>query len=276
MNNAILGYQPKDTPIHHINALAKLVYFLLTTLALMVTYDIRLIIAMIIVSFIALYLAEIEWQSVSFAVKIIIFFSVINLLAVYLLSPEFGVELYGSRTEVIHLWGPYSITLEQLYYEFNLLLKYFASVPLVLVFMMTMNPSEFASSFNKIGLPYQFAYAISLTLRYIPDIQRDYQNIRNSQAARGIVESDKESLMNKIEKQIKIVMPLILTSFNRIDTISHAMMLRRFGQEKKRTWYVEKPLASKDYWVMGLGLVWIIGLIVLLWLNGGRYYNPFQ
>lgn len=276
MTSAILGYQPKDTPIHRINAVAKLVYFLLTTFALMMTYDLRLILIITVFSLLALRLAKVEWTSVSFVVKIIIVFSVINLVAIYLLTPEFGVSLYGSRTVVGHLFGPYTLTLEQGYYEFNLLLKYFASVPLVLVFMLTMNPSEFASSFNRIGIPYQFAYAISLTLRYIPDVQRDYVNIRNAQAARGVTSHQKEKPMTKVRNQMKIVMPLIMTSFNRIETISHAMMLRRFGQNKRRSWYVEKPLRTRDYLVMGLGLIWFIAFFVLFQVNQGRYYNPFK
>lgn len=275
MNSAILGYQPLKTPIHAINALAKLIYFLLTTLVLMVTYDIRLILVITVISFLSLWLAKVTWSSVSFAVKIIIFFSVINLLAVYFLSPEFGVELYGSRTLLWQGRGPYTLTLEQLYYELNLLAKYFATVPLVLVFMLTMNPSEFASSFNRIGVPYKFAYAISLTLRYIPDVQKDFQNIRNAQAARGIVQDQKESMKDQVQKIIKVIMPLILTSFGRIDTISNAMMLRRFGQEKKRTWYVEKEMAGWDYGVIGLAIFWLMCLIILLIVNQGRYYNPF-
>ncbi len=275
MNNAILGYQPKNTVIHDMNALSKLIYFLLTTAALMLTYDVRLIILITCISLWCLHLSRVDWKSISFVVKMIIVFSLINLIAIYVLAPEFGPDLYGTRTELVHLGGRYSITSEQLFYEFNLLMKYFATVPLVLVFMLTMNPSEFASSFNRIGVPYKFAYAISLTLRYIPDIQHDYLNIRNAQAARGGQSDAYKTIMGKIRRTLKVVMPLIMTSFNRIDTISHAMMLRRFGQQKTRSWYVEKPLKSIDYWVIGLAVVWFLLFIALLIANGGRYYNPF-
>ena len=275
MSNAILGYQPKKTIIHDINALAKLIYFLVTTMTLMFTYDVRLIILITLVSLWTLRLAKVEWRSISFVVKMIMVFSLINLIAIYFLAPDFGEKLYGSRTVILDLGERFSLTSQQLFYEFNLLMKYFATVPLVLVFMLTMNPSEFASSFNRIGVPYKFAYAISLTLRYIPDVQRDYINIRNAQAARGVRSHEKESVMSKIRKTIKIVMPLILTSFNRIDTISHAMMLRRFGQRKQRSWYVDKPMKSSDYWVIGLSFVWFIIFLVLLIINKGRYFNPF-
>lgn len=44
-------------------------------------------------------------------------------------------------------------------------------------FLMTTHPSQFASSLNKIGVSYKVAYAVSLTMRYIPDIQEEFYTI---------------------------------------------------------------------------------------------------
>ena len=41
--------------------------------------------------------------------------------------------------------------------------------------MVATNPSEFAASLNKIGVNYKIAYSVAIALRYIPDVQRDYQ-----------------------------------------------------------------------------------------------------
>ena len=56
----------------------------------------------------------------------------------------------------------------------------------MLLFVCTTNPSEFASSLNKIGVKYSVSYAVALALRYIPDIQKDYHDISQAQQARGI------------------------------------------------------------------------------------------
>ena len=271
---SLFGYQDKNTPIHQLNAVAKLVYFLVTTVAVMLTYDLRLIIVVSVVSLIALKVAQVDWQDVSFVVKFMTFFSVLNLVTIFLLSPQYGERLYGSRTVLLEL-GYYTVTAQQLFYELNVLVKYFATIPLVILFILTMNPSDFAASFNRLGVPYRVAYSISLTLRYIPDIQRDYFNIRNAQAARGVVGDGKVSLIQKIGRTLKLIFPLILTSFNRIETISQAMMLRRFGRGKQRTWYVARPMQARDYYVILLAFGWL-GLVGLFyWLNQGRFYNPF-
>ena len=44
---------------------------------------------------------------------------------------------------------------------------------------------------NRIGVSYKISYSVSLALRYIPDIQREYKEISVAQQARGL-ELDKK------------------------------------------------------------------------------------
>lgn len=275
MDKQLFGYIDKNTPIHRINSIAKLIFFIIATATLMFTYDTRFLLGMSLFSLILLKVSQIKWQDIKLFVYLILVFSVMNLLAVYVVSPEYGVELYGTRHVLWEGYGRFTLTKEQLFYEFNLLLKYLSTVPLILVFLFTTNPSEFASSFNRIGIPYRVAYAISLTLRYIPDIQEDFLAIKSAQDARGISVEEDESFKDKAQSVGRILMPLIISSFERIETVSHAMMLRRFGTKKKRTWYVEKPLTGSDYAVIACG-IGVLGLFILtLYLNKQRFYNPF-
>ncbi len=82
--------------------------------------------------------------------------------------------------------GRYTLTQEQVFYELNLLIKYFVTIPPGLIFLFTTNPSELASSINRIGISYKIAYAVALALRYIPDIQDDFRTIAKAQQARGV------------------------------------------------------------------------------------------
>lgn len=116
---------------------------------------------------------------------------------------------------------------------FNLLLKYVCTIPLTLVFLLTTNPSHFAASLNRIGVNYKISYAVALTLRYIPDIQETYLEISQAQQARGYEMSKKASIIKRLKGVSQIVMPLIFSSIERIDTVSTAMELRQFGKHKK-------------------------------------------
>ena len=69
---------------------------------------------------------------------------------------------------------------------------------------MTTNPSEFAASLNRVGINYKGAYALSLTLRYFPDMIRDYQDIALAQQSRGLDLSKKEKLGVRVKNIMNI------------------------------------------------------------------------
>ena len=171
--------------------------------------------------------------------------------------------------------GNYVVTAEQLFYELNILLKYFTIVPSVFIFIVTTDPSEFAASLNRIGVSYNIGYAISVALRYIPDVQDDFHKIRNAQEARGIEMSSKAKFMDRVKNTASIIFPLIFTSMERIDTVSNAMELRGYGKHKKRTWYTGRKLQKADYMTIAVTLIFMAAALVITYHDGSRFYNPF-
>jgi energy-coupling factor transport system permease protein len=201
-------------------------------------------------------------------------FLLLNNLAIFLFSPGQGTLIYGTSHVLAHIAGRYDLTAEQLFYQLNVTLKYLAIIPSALVFFATTDPGEFASSLNKIGVPYKAAYSVALALRYIPDIQRAYTTISQAQQARGVDLSKKAPLSKRLAGASAILFPLVLTSVERIDTIANAMELRGFGKHKKRTWYPERPFTRLDFVFMGASLLLPLAAFALL-LSRGRFYNPF-
>lgn len=276
MANQLLGYQESDGFIYKLSGASKLLFFVLVSVACMTTYDTRLILLVAIFDVLLLKLAGIRWKQISFVVKFITVFAVLNVIMVYLFAPSYGQEIYGAKTVLFEGWGPFYLTSQELFYLFNLSLKYFCTVPLAVLFLMTTHPSQFASSLNQIGVSYKVAYAVSLTLRYIPDVQEEFYMIRMSQEARGLELSKKAGLMDRIKGNLQIVIPLIFSSLGRIDTISTAMELRRFGKNKKRTWYTHKAFSSSDSLVVALAIIILLTSFGLFFINRGRFYNPWH
>lgn len=275
MNSEMLSFIKKDSPIHKLSGVTKLICFLLFSLASMITYDTRVLILLFLVGIISFKLSKIEFKEISFVLYFILFFLVLNSIFIFIFSPYEGVKIYGTETVIFDMFGPYKLTKEQLFYQFNVILKYFATIPLALLFILTTEPSEFAASLNKIGINYKVAYSVSIALRYIPDIQRDYKDISFAQQARGIDMSKNEKLLKRIKNSSAILMPLIFSSLERIDKISLAMELRAFGTNKKRTWYNAKRFTKLDYISIALFLGLVIISLVMLQINGSRFYNPF-
>lgn len=199
-----------------------------------------------------------------------------NFVLTYLFSPQYGVEIYGTKHELFRFSTRYIVTQEQLLYQITKITKYASVVPMGMIFLLTTNPSEFAASINRVGCNYKGAYALSLTLRYFPDMIRDYQNIALAQQSRGLDLSKKEKFGTRVKNMMNICVPLIFSTLDRIELISNAMDLRGFGKHKKRTWYVAKPLKKGDYISMLFGLLVLAGSLILTFLvNGSRFWNPF-
>ncbi|MCV5230762.1 energy-coupling factor transporter transmembrane protein EcfT, partial [Escherichia coli] len=136
----------------------------------------------------------------------------------------------GSSTVLLSLPGNYSLTQETLFYLVTVTLKYFSMFPIALVFVFTTHPTEFSASLNRLGVPYKIAYAVSLTLRYLPEVKKDFVNIMHAQQARGVELSKKAPLFTRMKNVAKILGPLIFSSLDRADQISNAMTLRGFGR----------------------------------------------
>ena len=207
--------------------------------------------------------------------KVILVFMIINVVAIFIFAPGQGTKIYGTEHILYSLGGRWKLTGEQLFYELNVVLKYFTIVPAVFMFIITTNPSELAASLNKLGVSYNIGYSIAIALRYIPDVQDDFHKIKNAQEARGIEMSGKAKLTERIKNVSAIIFPLIFTSMERIDTVSNAMELRGFGKNKKRTWYMGRKLAGRDYVVMAVTFAFMIVALVVTYHDGNRFYNPF-
>ncbi len=271
----MLEYIHKDSFIHKLTGATKLICFLLWCITTMITYDTRILLFMILFSIILFKISKIEFKEVSFVLFFILFFLILNNIFIYIFSPNTGTEIYGTKTVLIEFFGNYSITLEQLFYQFNITLKYFSVIPIALLFILTTHPSEFASSLNKIGINYKIAYAISLSLRYIPDIMNDYKNIALSKQARGIDLSKNEKLFKRIKNIFLILIPIIFSSIERIEKISCAMELRAFGYKKKRTWYNQRNFKLIDILSIICFSILVLIAIIFLNINKGRFLNPF-
>lgn len=271
----IITYKEKDCFVHRLSGITKLIFFLLWTLTSMLTYDARVLGVMFFISIFVFAISKTEWKQVRSIFMFILFFLIVNILAIFLFSPYEGCEIYNSRTELFHIAGNYSLTKEQLFYEFNIILKYFTIVPSVFMFVSSTNPSEFASSLNKLGLPYTVSYSVAIALRYIPDVQTLFTQIKNAQEARGIEMSNKESVFSRLKNMAAILFPLIFSSMERIDSVSDAMELRGFGKKKKRSWYASRKLTRADLIVMILTIAFCTAALVFTYYDGTRFYNPF-
>jgi energy-coupling factor transport system permease protein len=271
----VLSYEEKDTWIHRLSGVTKLIFFLLWSITSMISYDTRVLLVMLVLSLVIFAMSKTKWKQVGTVFKFIMLFLCINLIAIFFFSPGQGTKIYGTETPLWHLFGRYTVTKEQLFYEFNVMVKYLTVIPAVFMFIVTTNPSEFAASMNKVGIHYNVGYAMAIALRYIPDVQDDFAKIKHAQEARGIEMSKKAPFASRIRSMASIIFPLVFSSMDRIDVVSNAMELRGFGKHKKRTWYSERPFKRNDYLTLVVVVLFTAAAFVITFWDGSRFYNPF-
>jgi len=275
-NKSKLKYIDNDTLIHRLSGATKLLMVLFLSFAAMITFDTRLLVLIVFLSFAMFAIARVPLRDIKLILIFMAFILIMNTLVTYLFAPEEGVRIYGTRTELAHLFGRYYITSEQLFYQANQTLKYLAILPLALIFFITTEPSEFAASLNAIGVNYKISYSITLALRYIPAVQREYHEISQAQQARGVDISKSVRLTTRVKGMLVILFPLIITSIDKIDRISNAMELRSFGKNKTRTWFKTRPFKVADYVVIAASVLLVVASVGLFFVNGGRFLNPFM
>ncbi len=271
----MISYEKRDTMIHRLSGFTKLVFFILWCLISALTFDTRILLLMLVMGAVIYLFSKIRWDQISMVFKVVMFFMFLNLIGIFFFSPYEGCKIYGSRTDLFKLFGNYTVTSQQLFYEFNVLIKYFTVIPSVFIFLTTTDPSELASSLNGVGVPYTVAYSMEIALRYIPDIQDEFHRIRNAQEARGIEMSSKGKLISRITNTAAIIFPLLFSSMERINVVSNAMELRGFGKKKTRTWYSRKKLTTEDFAVLAFIILFMVVAMVITFADGNRFYNPF-
>ncbi|APX34234.1 hypothetical protein BH708_17695 [Brachybacterium sp. P6-10-X1] len=275
MTDPVLGYVDRPGPLHALSGVSKLGLSLGVVLGAMIGFDVRYLAAVSVGSIVLWGLSRVRARDLAVVLWFIVVFAALNNIGIFLFAPGYGSELFGTRHVLMDGPWHWDVTAEQLFYQLAVTLKYVAVLPSVLLFVATTRPPEFASSLARIGVPYRIAYAVSLALRYIPDVQREFRTISQAQQARGLDTTGDVDLRLRIRNLTSVLTPLLLGTFDRIESVSAAMELRGFGRGKGRTWFVHSRLQVPDMLVIGMAVLLVAVPVLLLVVDDGRFWNPF-
>ena len=88
--NTVLNYLPRKSMVHELTGTTKLAFFLLFTFASMITYDTRVLIGLMVISFAAFRVSHIKLREVRFMLVFMLVFLILNDVFIYLFNPEQG------------------------------------------------------------------------------------------------------------------------------------------------------------------------------------------
>ena len=105
MKAKLFDYIEKDNFVFNLSGMTKLLCFLILTFTVMYSYDARVILPILVFSFWVLHLSEIRFSQIKIMLYYVLVFIAINFVLTFLFSPQYGVELYGTRHELVSLTG---------------------------------------------------------------------------------------------------------------------------------------------------------------------------
>lgn len=265
-------YSDKDTPIHGLNPLCKLVW-IAAVVILSLVFDNPLYILLLFLSTLPMIIiARVgkEWRTI---MRFTAYLCVVIIIINALLSPHGSYVLYQAPFR-IPVMGVPRITLEAILCGVGNSIRLLAIISAFAVLNLTVHPDDIMLAMLSIKLPYKSVLVTSLATRFIPTLIDDVKNISDAQRSRGF-ELDKGKLLHRIKGSATIIIPLLCNSLDRTVQIAEAMESRAFGAIKSRTFYRQIRLSQVDTITLALGITGCAFGISMRWMGWGSYqYYP--
>lgn len=246
-NLNIINLTKGETFLHQLSGTTKVRLFAVLMVYVTMSFDLPIILPLFIITIVGLISLKPSWKVIKPVVIFVVAMNIVNIILFWLANPLCGLEYTGDQTVLFAFTDYLIVTRGTFWYLTVRLLKMLTSFTTSLVFIMSITPSELAAGLTSLGLPYKLGSIVELAFRYIPDISRDFENISVSMQCRGLeLDAKRIKPIERLKQMIIILIPLIVTSFDRVGNISNAMDLRGFGKGKKRSYYSEYPERRND------------------------------
>lgn len=115
-----------------------------------------------------------------------------------------------------------------------LTLRFVVLVESFSIFFLTTSPDHLGLAMEQTHVPYEFVFAFTTAVRFVPVLAEEAETIMDAQKARGL-ELEKGNFLKRIRNYIPILIPLIVSAIRRSLELAEAMESRAWGATKKRT-----------------------------------------
>lgn len=275
-------YRDRNSVIQRFDPRAWLIFygcFLFSTLQF---WDFRYLFIFFVIAVVCLFASRIQFKEMRRALifigTFITFYSFLTFL-----TGRGGMEVYAEEHVITTISAPYSlfgwtptltITLERIFFALSQFFRVFSIAIMTIIIPYTLNPALYGVAFRGLGLPDKFAYAMDLTMRFIPTFGRDFQLTYDAQRARGYeLENLRGGLFEQVRKMAPLIVPVTIHAIIGSEDIIDAMDLRAFGIGP-RTWLIKLNYRWRDYFLIVFAVLMLIFSISLSLFGFGKFYVP--
>ncbi|NOH02454.1 MAG: energy-coupling factor transporter transmembrane protein EcfT [Chloroflexi bacterium] len=275
-------YRKRRSIIQWFDPRAWLIFFgcyLVSTLAF---WDIRFLSFFFVVALLVVFNSGVTWKesrrAYLFIIGFIFFFAMLTFL-----TGRGGSEVYKVEHTIREYKAPFSIigwtptlkiTVERAFFALSQFVRVGSIAVMTILIPYSLNPALYGITFKGLGLPDKFAYAMDLTMRFIPTFARDFQLTVDAQRARGYeLEKLSGGLVEQVRKMGPIFVPVTIHAIIGSEDIIDAMDLRAFGVGP-RTWIDVLERHTRDRILIWLGVAILVASLVLGFLGYGKFWVP--
>jgi energy-coupling factor transport system permease protein len=279
---ATWSYRKRESLIQSLDPRAWVIFYACFLVGSVMFWDLRYLSFFLMIALFSIFASRITWRETRrawlFIGGFVVFFSLLTFL-----TGRGGMELYEVEHTIkkfeasftILGWRPtLHISVETTMYAISQLVRVFSLASMTILIPYTLNPAHYGITFKGLGLPDKIAYAMDLTMRFIPTFGRDFQMTMDAQKARGYeIEKLKGGLFAQVRKLAPLIVPVTIHSLIGSEDIIDAMDLRAFGVGP-RTWLEELHYRRRDRVLIGFGLVILVTSVGLSLFGIGKFWVP--
>jgi energy-coupling factor transport system permease protein len=233
-----LRFRKVSSPIHNLDPRIKFIYVCAIFVVAVLFSEILPFIALLLIQvpFVALARVRSQWfQSMRGA----------TFLAAVIFLTNFVFSFIGAG---------YVITERNLENAIALTLRFVVLVGSFSVFFLTTSPDHLGLALEQTHVPYEFVFAFTTAVRFVPVLAEEAQTIMDAQKARGL-ELERGSFLKKIRNYVPILIPLIVSAIRRSLELAEAMESRAWGATKKRTNLYKLKMHKGDFMLIAITLL---------------------
>ena len=261
---------------------AWLIFYACYLVGVITFWDIRFLLPFFFLALFALFTSGIKWHEIRraflFILGFVFFFAILTFL-----TGRGGVEHYSEEHLIRQIRAPFSIfgwvptlsiTVERLFYALSQLVRVSSLAIMTILIPYSLDPRLYGITFRGLGLSDKIAYAMDLTMRFIPTFGRDFQLTMDAQRARGYeLEKIRGGLIEQVRKMGPIFVPVTIHAIIGSEDIIDAMDLRAFGVGP-RTWLEVLKRDFKDRLLIWFGVAIAIVSLTVGFLGYGQFWVP--
>jgi energy-coupling factor transport system permease protein len=134
------------------------------------------------------------------------------------------------------------------------------------VFFLTTSPDHLGLALEQTRVPYEFAFAFTTAVRFVPVLAEEAQTIMDAQKARGL-ELEKGGILKRIKNYVPVLIPVIVSAIRRSLELAEAMESRAWGATKNRTNLYALKLHRGDFALLAITIgVLVVAVYVRLYV----------